>query len=355
MAGILLVNTRVLPISSSVAEVFNAGTILLAIPLLLYSTDFIKWVKVAKITIVSFFLCIISVLFMASLAAFVFEGKTLESSAKISGMFVGVYTGGTPNMNAIGIALGVDDNTFPIINGADVVLGGIYFLFLISLAKRFLSLFLPPFDRSHWEGKKKKKNGQSFGAAPDKEAGFQKKDILPSLFAIGLTILICAASLGVAAIIKSILGRDELSSSIIILGITTLAIGASFWKKVRKIEGAGHIGNYLLLMFCVSIGTLADVEEIAHTGLVVFSYCAFVMGGSILLHYILAALLRIDTDTVIITSTAAIFGPPFVGPIAGALKNKHVLVSGLTTGLVGLALGNYLGIGLGMLLSKWIN
>ena len=78
-------------------------------------------------------------------------------------------------------------------------------------------------------------------------------------------------------------------------------------------------------------------------------YCAFVMVGSILLHYLLAFFFRIDRDTTIITSTAAIYGPAFVGPIAEVLKNRAVVISGLTTGLVGYAVGNYLGLGLAYL------
>ncbi len=45
-----------------------------------------------------------------------------------------------------------------------------------------------------------------------------------------------------------------------------------------------------------------------------------------------------------ITSTALIFSPPFVPVVAGAIQNKEVIVSGLTVGIIGYALGNYLGV-----------
>jgi len=350
LVGILLVNSRVLPISSTVAELFNGATVILAIPLLLYSTDFIKWMKVAKTTMFSFFLCIISVLLVSTTAAFVFDGKTAEPSAKLSGMLVGVYTGGTANMNAIGVALGVGESTFPLVNGADVVFGGIYFLFLISVAQRLLTLFLPPFTASVQKRKCNPGETDDGNEYVSQSGRFQKKDIIPTSGAIILTLLICGVTFLAALGIKILFGMEELSGSLIILGITSLAIVFSFWKRIRRIEGASHAGNYLLLMFCVSIGTLADIMQIAQTGLIIFAYCGFVMVGAIVLHLILAAIFKIDADTVIITSTAAIFGPPFVAPIAGALKNRYILVSGLTTGLVGLALGNYLGIGLGKLL-----
>jgi uncharacterized membrane protein len=65
----------------------------------------------------------------------------------------------------------------------------------------------------------------------------------------------------------------------------------------------------------------------------------------------LCTLFRIDRDTTIITSTATIFSPPFVPPVALALKNKEIMVSGITSGLVGYAVANYAGVALAWLLS----
>ncbi|MFW5657340.1 MAG: DUF819 family protein, partial [Bacteroidota bacterium] len=55
-------------------------------------------------------------------------------------------------------------------------------------------------------------------------------------------------------------------------------------------------------------------------------------------------------DTVMVTSSALICSPPFVPMIAGAINNKEVIVSGLTVGIVGYAIGNYLGVGVAYLL-----
>ncbi len=55
-------------------------------------------------------------------------------------------------------------------------------------------------------------------------------------------------------------------------------------------------------------------------------------------------LLRLDRDTVLITSTAAIYGPAFVGSVAVALKNKEIVFSGIAASLIGIAAGNYLGL-----------
>ena len=67
---------------------------------------------------------------------------------------------------------------------------------------------------------------------------------------------------------------------------------------------------------------------------------------AILLHTLLAKLFRIDADTTLITSTASIYGPAFIPSVANALKNKDVVLPGLICGILGYAIGNYLGIGM---------
>ena len=60
---------------------------------------------------------------------------------------------------------------------------------------------------------------------------------------------------------------------------------------------------------------------------------------------------RIDRDTVIIASTAAIFGPAFIGPVANAIGNRDIIAMGIALGLIGYAIGNYFGLGLAYLLN----
>ena len=79
-------------------------------------------------------------------------------------------------------------------------------------------------------------------------------------------------------------------------------------------------------------------------------YVALVYFGSLFVHILLSIVFRIDADTVIITSTAMIYSPPFVPVVASALRNKDIIISGLTTGIIGYVIGNYLGIFTGFVL-----
>jgi uncharacterized membrane protein len=88
---------------------------------------------------------------------------------------------------------------------------------------------------------------------------------------------------------------------------------------------------------------MADLKTFVETAPDLLMYISFVIFGSLILHVLLSKFIKIDSDTVMITSTALICSPPFVPVIAGAIKNREIIVSGLTVGIIGYAIGNYLG------------
>lgn len=69
-----------------------------------------------------------------------------------------------------------------------------------------------------------------------------------------------------------------------------------------------------------------------------------------ILHLLLSIIFRVDTDNYLITTTALIYSPPFVPVVAAALKNKDIITTGLTVGLIGYVVGNYLAVPLAYLL-----
>ena len=57
-------------------------------------------------------------------------------------------------------------------------------------------------------------------------------------------------------------------------------------------------------------------------------------------------------DLFSVSQIALLCSPPFVPPVVGAMGNKKVLISGIAIGLVGYALGTYLGVTIMYLLSS---
>ncbi len=304
----------------------------LAIPLLLLSVSFPAWLRLARRTVIAFALAIASVLAVSTAVALLLNVPG-EESWKVSGMLVGVYTGGTPNMTAIGWALDVSEETFLLLNAVDMLIGAAWFLVLISVARPVLSRVLPPFPAGEGGGQEQ----------PVEEMGILRRPrAWPGLAAaLGVAVLCVAVSAGL-----SLVAVGTIHETIVIIGISTLGIAASFVGPIRRLEGSYELGQYLILVFCVAIGSQAQLSQLVAAGLPFLIYVSLVMFGSIAVHLALMIALRVDVDTAIVTSTAAIYGPAFIGPVAGALGNREIVVSGITAGLVGIALGNYLGLAL---------
>lgn len=335
--GIILGNTPGLALEAPVSLSVSQVAVPLAIPLLLFATDVSRWMRLAPSTLLSFGLACLSTMVSATLMSLAFADRS-DEWWKMSGMLVSVYTGGTANMNAVGLALRVREETLILFNTADLVICSVYLLFLLTVAQRVALLFLPRFPNpTRWE------------ETHDEEARQASAFTWARARGMGLAFLLAAAIVGLSAGgTKLVLG--SLEAPVVLLLITSLALAASFIPAVRHLPGSYALGDYALLVFCVAIGTLADASLLRETGLFIFQLCASVVLLSVVLHFTLAALFRIDADTVLITSTATIFSPAFIGPVARALRNRELVVSGLTTSLMGFAVGAYLGLAVAWLL-----
>ncbi|TVQ93106.1 MAG: DUF819 family protein [Deltaproteobacteria bacterium] len=312
--------------------------VMLALGLLIASTDFMRWLRLAPVTLLGSALSIASIMIVATGCALAFRGVHPELW-KVSGMLVGVYSGGTVNLAAIGRALEVDSVTWGVVHTSDVVVTGVWFLVLLSVGPWIYGRFLRPFQ-----------GGLSPGEAPMREPpGPTGIGSVVVSFGIGLGLVL--PGIGLSQLIALI--QPALEEPTAIIGATTVAIGASFIKKIRCFPGLYAVGDYLLLVFCVAIGTLATWRRVLGADPVLLGYTTLVVFLAVALHAALCWLFRVDRDTTVITSVAALYGPPFIPPVARALKNREILVSGVTAGLVGLALGNYLGISVAFLV-RWL-
>ena len=338
VVGVILGNSGILPAEAeSLQNTFTTVTVPLALPLLLFSSDVRGWLKLAKKTILSLVLGLISVSVTVTGGYLLVHGL-LDDAWQVAGMLIGVYTGGTPNLAAIGTGLGVHPDTYILTHTSDIILSSILFLFLLFLAKPAFRFFLPPFvspntDPDITDPILAEHEFESFNGM------LAPKYRLPLLKAFGVSALIFAIGGGISFIVP-----ENASTAVAILLITTLGIAASFVPAINRIEKSFQLGLYLIIVFSLVIASMAKFDQFAHANPAVFWYVAIAVYGSLVLHVLLSAIFRIDVDTTIITATALVFSPPFVPVVAAALKNKTVILSGLTAGIIGYAVGNYLGI-----------
>jgi uncharacterized membrane protein len=223
--------------------------------------------------------------------------------------------------------------------------GAVTLLFLMTVAQRFFLLFMRPYKPSDKE------------SVPDHMVDFHdkyesysgilgKRILVPLLAAVGLSVLIFGISAGLGQLIF-----QKFSMTLVVLGITTLGIASSFIPRVHRIEKTFQGGLYFILVFCLIIASASDIGMFARMeSLPILYYVILVVPGALLLHGLLSWIFRIDADNFLIVSVALSMSPPFVPVVASTLKNRDIILPGMIVGLVGYAIGNYLGIAIGSLI-----
>lgn len=335
--GLLIGNIGIIPVSCEFfQEKLSSIIIAIAIPLVLFSSDIKKWLQLVKSTFISLFLGLVSVIIVVYIGFFIFNGK-IDQIWKISGMLVGVYSGGTPNLAALSAALDVSDEIYIITNTSDLVVSSIFLLFFITIGKKTFEIFLPKFsfkDKQNLEVFQQNINDYN-----DYSNFFHKQNFLHVIIGVALALVI----VGIAVLAGSVFNR--LSEVVTILALTTLGLLGSLLPKIRTIKKTFPTGMYLIYVFSLIIASRADFRAFFQIEtLNIFLYASFVVLGSLILHTLMSKIFKIDADTLIITTIALVYSVPFIPVVAGALKNKYIIISGIVIALIGYAVGNYLGV-----------
>ena len=343
--GIIIGNIGLMPEQMpAVQELLSNAMVPLAIPLMLFGCTFNM--KGARSQILALVTGMISVAAAVVIGYLIF-GRNLPEGAKIGGMLTGVYTGGTINLAALKTMLGVDDETYILINSYDILVSFLYLSFLLAIGIKLFRSFLP-----NTLGEFTAKDEKTIKAEMEKENRKPYRSLFTKVGAaymaklLGLTILIVGVSAGIALALPS-----SMFMTVFILMLTTLGIGCSFIKKIHNMKYSYDFGMYFIYIFCIVVASMADLSKLDFAGGIgLLGYLLVAVFGSLLLQIIFAKIFKIDSDMMVIASVTYINSPPFVPMMAAAMKNKDVLIPGLTIGVIGYAAGNYLGFLMSQLL-----
>ncbi len=308
--------------------------ILLALPFLLYSLKIKVWFRMSLKTIISMFFALFGVVGLIVIGYFIF-GDQINEPGKVAGLLVGLYTGGTPNLASLKQSLDVNVETYLLTHTYDTAVGIIYLLFLITFGKNIFRSLLGKYPVTIDE--------KVIGSIQYSESAYKgifNRHILKGIvLAFAVTTFIVLFSVGLGLLVS-----EGAMMFTVILSITTLSITASFIPKINTIEKTFEVGMFFIVFFSLVVASMADLRQLFHISSSLFLYISLVYFGALLFHAIFCKIFGVDADTMMVTSVALLCSPPFVPMVAGALKNKEVIVSGLTVGIMGYAMGNYLGV-----------
>ena len=307
----------------------------LAIPLMLFNCDFKLWTKSLPKTAWALTTGIVAVIIASISGYFIFRNNVPEI-AKVTGMMAGIYTGGTMNFNALGAALNVDRSVMAIVLAFQMVITTPYIFFLLGGGYKIFRKILPYKDVTH---KGRVDEDQVETADVENYRGmFEKKNFIGMMKGLGLSVIFLAVGAGLALLITG-----TLNELVVILTITTLSIIASFFKKVRELPKTFELGMFFILIFSVIVASMFDINSVNGGSLYIGGFVFWIIGISVGLHLLLCRIAKVSGDLFCVCQVGLLCSPPFVPPIAGAMKNKKVLISGIVVGLVGYAIGTYLG------------
>lgn len=269
-----------------------------------------------------------------------------------------MYTGGTVNAAALQAVFGVESETFILINSYDILISFLYFVFLFAFGiKMFRKLYGEKTNKDDMQVVERGQ-GQVSGQEEDQIISYRenRENSYSRLFTReGLKQLgkILAVTIGVVAISagSAILFPSNYFMVVFILLITTLGVACSFVPAVKKFDLSYDVGMYLIYIFSITIASMADFSKLSlESGIGLLGFMTVAVFLSLTLHAILCKLMKVDADSMVISSVAFINSPPFVPMVSAAMKNRDALVTGLAAGIVGYAIGNHLGVLMAQLL-----
>lgn len=319
--------------------------VLMSIPLMLMGCNFKMWST--KAVLKTFLVGVFSVLCVTLIGFFLFRTMAFNAQvsntnyAKISAVMTGIYIGGIPNLAPISKAVGLPQHLFLMVSGYDLIVTGLYLLLIVFFGEPIIRRI---FKINHIKTEEETEHAEEETSVKNKKI---RHLILNRALGILTAFLVVAISYALSLIIPL-----QNSTAVIIIVLTTVSLLLSLTKPVKHLEGTFDLGLYFVYVFCLAVATLVNIHDMEFSKhLFILYYIAFVIFGSLALQIILAIIFRINGDLVLVSSIALINSPPFVPMVAAVLNNKDIILPGIAIGLLGYAVGNYLGIGIFMLLS----
>ncbi len=320
--------------------------VLLSIPLMLLGCDFRAWS--AKAALKAFLVGLGSILAVTLGGFFLFHGQAVDAGlshadfARVSAAMTGIYTGGIPNFAPVAKAVNLPENLFLLVSGYDLVVTSLYLLFIVFLGGRLVRWLFPASVPSPTP-----EEGADLPSAETVSAKPFWRRLANRAAGIGVAAVIVAVSYALSLVIPI-----DNSTAVIVLLLTTFSIALSFWRPLKRVENTFDTGLYFVYAFCLAVATMVSVRDLEFSRyLFILWYIAFAVFGSLALQLLFAKLLKLDGDLTLAASISLINSPPFVPMVAAVLKNNAVILPGIAIGLLGYAVGNYLGIGIFMLLT----
>lgn len=332
--AMLLSNLNIIPYRSGVYD-FVGGTLMpLAIPMLLFKADLRRVFSESGVVLLTFAIASAATAVAAVLGFYLFPLGDL--GAQVAGTYAAGWIGGAVNFLAVSQAVEIPREDFAVVLGASSPVSNIALLLLVLIpATPLLRRWLPSPTID-----------QAVAAAPDDGEATAPTPLLLSHLAtiIAVSFLICA----LAAWLANRLGVPHYS--ILIISVIALTAANLLPRAFARLRGDFEFGIFLMYLFFAAIGAGTEATSFVSTAMHLFSYGLFIIVCHLAIVLLAAKLLKIDLAEMLTGSAAALVGPAVTAAIATAQGWRHLVTPGILCGILGYAVGTFIGVGITALL-----
>lgn len=255
--------------------------------------------------------------------------------AAVGGMFVGTYTGGSINFNAVALGYGVvrDGTLYAGTVVVDNIITAVWMMATLALPRLLLPVWGP-----------RRPGGAA--ADPDYDVSGVGEDT-EALHPLDVALLL---ALGLAALYASELAAGAAAAagwnlpSILILTVIALALAQV--PALALLRGTRVLGMFAVYLFLAVIGAFCDVVRLVglgRTGVLLLGFAATLVAVHAAFTFVAARVLKVDPETAAVASQANIGGGTSALAVARSLGRGDLVVPGILIGSLGNAIGTFLG------------
>jgi uncharacterized membrane protein len=266
----------------------------------------------------------------------------------LGGMFVGTYTGGSVNFNAL--ALQYDVMREGVLFGGAVVVDNI-----ITATWMVATLAIPRLLAPLWH--RRRHDAETLPAErAEVSLGIEEDTESIHPMDLGLVLAIGLFGLWLSDLLEAASGQMGFAIPSILI-LTALALILAQIPAIARLRGARTLAMFAVYLFLAVIGAFCDVTALGQLGslgltLLIFASTIALVHG--LLIFAAAWLFRIDLDIAAVASQANIGGGTSALALARSLGRDDLVLPAVLVGSVGLAIGTFLGFWVAEQVLPWV-
>jgi uncharacterized membrane protein len=264
-----------------------------------------------------------------------FVGATLlplsdvgELYRALAGMFVGTYTGGSINFNAVALE-------YDVMRAGGLYAGAVAVDNVVTTVWMAATLALPRLLAPLWRRVRPRTEN-----AMDLE-----RDVADDTESVHPLDLFILGALGLGALQLSLLLARATGVPAILL-LTMAALALAQLPIVQRLRGARVLGMVSVLLFLAVIGAFADVRQLmalGRLGPLLLGFAAILVAVHGIITFGAARLLRLDLDMAAVASQANVGGSTSALALARSLGRADLVLPAVLIGALGNALGTFFG------------